>query len=224
MKKIAISLLLVLFASMSILWAEDESQTDTTSPSVLDSAQLDAIRQSVNHTVETIEVANDAQMYLSEDFKDEIVEEVRLSLANDPEFAEPFRQKGFFFDGMAHATLLRDTDFVPGGTLAVGYRNGVTLYSLYTRFDYFLSPLGSETGRFATLEFSWENGLSFEYVITSQDWQEVKLAVDFGYFLQYIERSGEASVFYLGHNGLMIRPTISIKANLFLFRIETTAS
>ena len=131
-----------------------------------------------------------------------------------------FRQRGIFFDGMAHVTLLRGTDFVPGGTLAFGYRNGVTLYSLYTRFDYFFSPLGSETGRFATLEFSWENGLSFEYVITSQDWQEVKLAVDFGYYLQYIERSDEPSVFYLSHNGLMIRPTISVKANLLLFRIE----
>ena len=159
-------------------------------------------------------------MYLSEDFKDEIVEEVRLSLIKDFELEEPFRQRGIFFDGMAHVTLLRGTDFVPGGTLAFGYRNGVTLYSLYTRFDYFLSPLGSETGRFATLEFSWENGLSFEYVITSQDWQEVKLAVDFGYYLQYIERSDEPSVFYLSHNGLMIRPTISVKANLLLFRIE----
>ena len=154
------------------------------------------------------------------EYKDEIVEEVRLSLIKDFELEEPFRQRGIFFDGMAHVTLLRGTDFVPGGTLAFGYRNGVTLYSLYTRFDYFLSPLGSETGRFATLEFSWENGLSFEYVITSQDWQEVKLAVDFGYYLQYIERSDEPSVFYLSHNGLMIRPTISVKANLLLFRIE----
>ena len=223
MKKSAIVLLLALVSSMSMLWAVDEptqSAVPSETSSTLNSERLDAIRRSVDQTVQTIEVSNDVEMYLSEDFKDEIVEEVRLSLIKDFELEEPFRQRGIFFDGMAHVTLLRGTDFVPGGTLAFGYRNGVTLYSLYTRFDYFLSPLGSETGRFATLEFSWENGLSFEYVITSQDWQEVKLAVDFGYYLQYIERSDEPSVFYLSHNGLMIRPTISVKANLLLFRIE----
>ena len=53
-----------------------------------------------------------------------------------------------------------------------------------------------------------------------QDWQEVRLAVDFGYYMQFIERYDEPTVFYLSYNGLMIRPTVSVRANLYLFRVE----
>ncbi len=128
--------------------------------------------------------------------------------------------RGFFFDGYAHATLLRERDIVPGGTLSFGYRNGMSLYSLYGRFDYFLNPLGTTTGRIATLEFNAEAGLSFRYVVASQDWQEIKLGVDIGYYSQWLERNGTSSVFFLSYNGLMLRPSISVKANLLLFRIE----
>lgn len=127
---------------------------------------------------------------------------------------------GFFFDGYAHATLLRERDIVPGGTLSFGYRNGMSLYGIYGRFDYFLNPLGTTTGRIATLEFNAEAGLSFRYVVASQDWQEIKLGVDIGYYSQWLERNGTSSVFFLSYNGLMLRPSISVKANLLLFRIE----
>ena len=53
-----------------------------------------------------------------------------------------------------------------------------------------------------------------------QDWQEVRLAVDFGYYMQFIERAGETSLFYLSNNGLMIRPTISVRVNLVLLKLE----
>lgn len=128
--------------------------------------------------------------------------------------------RGFFFDGYAHATLLRERDIVPGGTLSFGYRNGMSLYGIYGRFDYFLNPLGTTTGRIATLEFNAEAGLSFRYVVASQDWQEIKLGVDIGYYSQWLERNGTSSVFFLSYNGLMLRPSISVKANLLLFRIE----
>lgn len=128
--------------------------------------------------------------------------------------------RGFFFDGYAHATLLRERDIVPGGTMSFGYRNGMSLYGIYGRFDYFLNPLGTTTGRIATLEFNAEAGLSFRYVVASQDWQEIKLGVDIGYYSQWLERNGTSSVFFLSYNGLMLRPSISVKANLLLFRIE----
>ena len=96
MKKIAIVLLLALVSSMSMLWAVDEptqSAVPSETSSTLNSERLDAIRRSVDQTVQTIEVSNDVEMYLSEDFKDEIVEEVRLSLIKDFELEEPFSSK-----------------------------------------------------------------------------------------------------------------------------------
>lgn len=193
------------------------------------------LSQEFTVSVDTDEVATIAAQKVASSIpsSDAILEEVRASLDPDAIADEVYsrvmdelpqdssmRQHGFFVDGMIHATLLRGNDFVPGGTFAFGYRNGVSLYSLYTRFDYFLAPLGSTTGRLATLEFMVEPGLSFEYVVASQDWQEVRLAVDFGYYMQFIERYDEPTVFYLSYNGLMIRPTVSVRANLYLFRVE----
>lgn len=160
--------------------------------------------------------------------RDELVETVSAEVAAETEAkissavaaAHPFEQRGFFFDGYAHLTLVRGSDLVPGGTISFGWREGVSLYGLYTRFDYFLEPLGSSTGRLATIEFNLEPGISLRYVVTSQDWQEVKIGADLGWYMQWIERAGQATVFHLTCNGLMVRPTISVKANLMLFRIE----
>lgn len=187
------------------------------------------IRSTAEESISTIVLPSaDSEAYdptkLSEETKNEIiaevVEDVRLSLIDEFSLQTPFYQNGFFFDMFAHVTLLRDRDFVPGATLSFGYRNGMSLYSLYGRFDYFLKPLGSETGRLATMEFNAEVGASFRYVVASQDWQELKIGVDLGYYTQWLEWSGNSSVFFLNYNGLMIRPTISVKANLLLFRIE----
>ena len=187
------------------------------------------IRSTAEESISTIVLPSaDSEAYdptkLSEETKNEIiaevVEDVRLSLIDEFSLQTPFYQNGFFFDMFAHVTLLRDRDFVPGATLSFGYRNGMSLYSLYGRFDYFLKPLGSETGRLATMEFNAEAGASFRYVVASQDWQELKIGVDLGYYTQWLEWSGNSSVFFLNYNGLMIRPTISVKANLLLFRIE----
>lgn len=187
------------------------------------------IRNDVDAKIERVvlpsaDVAAYDPTVLTDEVKDEIVddvvEQVKLSLIEEYSLISPFEQKGFFFDMFAHVTLLRDRDFVPGATLSFGYRNGMSLYGLYGRFDYFLRPLGSETGRLATIEFNTEAGVSFRYAVASQGWQEVKIGVDFGYFMQWLEWSGKGMEFFLTYNGLMIRPTISIKANLFLFRIE----
>lgn len=219
---------------------ELEAQSEAVEPVEIDvEAIVDEVvarlSQELTVSVDTDEVATIAAQKVASSIPspDAILEEVRASLDPDAIADEVYsrvmdelpqdssmRQHGFFVDGMMHATLLRGNDFVPGGTFAFGYRNGVSLYSLYTRFDYFLAPLGSTTGRLATLEFMVEPGLSFEYVVASQDWQEVRLAVDFGYYMQFIERYDEPTVFYLSYNGLMIRPTVSVRANLYLFRVE----
>lgn len=207
-------IVLLLLASLFLL---PLSAREVEAPRTISQAEMAAIQQRVSDSMDALTL----QEFDKEAFKDEIVNEVLTTL--DITYLidkEPMMEKGFFFDAFAHATLLRGTDFVPGGTLAFGYRSGVSLYSLYGRFDYFLSPLGSDTGRMATLEVAVEPGLSFEYVVMSQDWQELKLSVDFGYYMQLIERPDAATVFFLSNNGLMIRPTISVKANLYLFRIE----
>lgn len=218
--------LLVLFLFLFPLIA-DQQDGESAAVSTADVSQLtDEEQAEIQRLVEeSMKARSYSELTDLEDvnvdsLKDEIVEEVRLSLIDEFMLQDPFAQKGFFFDMFAHVTLLRDRDFVPGGTLSFGYRNGMSLYGLYGRFDYFLRPLGSETGRVATIEFNSEAGVSFRYAVASQWWQEVKIGVDLGYYMQWIERSGTPAVFVLGYNGLMIRPTISIKANLFLFRIE----
>lgn len=205
MKKIAVFLLIVLSAVR--VFASDSN-----------ASQLETVQRQVSNGLNALSIAQNLDL-TNNSSGDDAYEQAVSSLESDLGISG-LQDKGFFVDGLAHVTLLRDIDFVPGMTLSFGYRNGVSLYSFYTRFDYFLSPLGSKTGRLATLEFNLEPGISFEYVVMMQDWQEVRLAVDFGYYMQFIERAGETSLFYLSNNGLMIRPTISVRVNLVLLKLE----
>lgn len=147
----------------------------------------------------------------------EMIEEEEAQLAVEE---EKELNNGFFFDGWAHATLLRKADIVPGGTIALGWKSGNFLTSAYARFDYFLKPLGSSTGRYATLELAFEPGISVESIISSQGTTDVKLSLDFGYYIQLLERSGQTSVFHISYNGLMLRPTLAASFDIGFINIE----
>ncbi len=153
-------------------------------------------------------------------FEDSMNENIDTKIDAIPEPVNPFLKKGIFFDMYANATLVRQKDPAFGISLNFGYRDRINLYSLYGRFDYFMVPLGSKTGRLGTIEFNAEAGVNFSFVISAQDWQETKLSIDIGYYSQWFERSGLSSVFFLGYNGLMLRPGISTKANLVIFKVE----
>ncbi len=150
------------------------------------------------------------------DFEDSVNDKIEAI----PDPVNPFLKNGIFFDMHANATLVRQKDPVFGVSFNFGYRDRINLYSIYGRFDYFMVPLGSKTGRLGTIEFNAEAGANFSFVISAQDWQETKLSIDIGYYSQWYERSGLSSVFFLGYNGLMLRPGISTKANLVLFKVE----
>lgn len=146
------------------------------------------------------------------------LENVAVTLSESDE--NPFTRKGFLFDLSLQTTLVRKMDLVYGGTIAMGYRDRTYLYSVYGRFDYFTAPLGSSTGRLATIEMNIEAGMNFAFVISAQDWQESKLSIDVGYYMQWYERSGLQNVFFLGYNGLMLRPKLSARVNLPLLKLE----
>lgn len=209
MKKIILVLVLLLVCVCSLFaYASDAA---------ISAVDQDMVSSQVYNSLQGLGFANQTD---SDEEKEMLVEEVKLSVMEELNLGDSFTNNGFFFDLSAQVTLLRNRDFVPGGTIAFGYRNGISLYSIYGRFDYFLRPFGSSTGRIATIEFASEAGVSFRYVLASQDWQEVKLGIDLGYYMQWYEYSGTSSVFYLHNNGLMIRPIISVNANLYLFKIE----
>ncbi len=153
-------------------------------------------------------------------FEDSMNENIDTKIDAIPEPVNPFLKKGIFFDMYANATLVRQKDPAFGISLNFGYRDRINLYSLYGRFDYFMVPLGSKTGRLGTIEFNAEAGVNFSFVISAQDWQETKLSIDIGNYSKWFERSGHSSVFFLGYNGLMLRPGISTKANLVIFKVE----
>ena len=131
-----------------------------------------------------------------------------------------FYKNGIFIDFFLHTSLIRGSDFMMGGSLAMGYRGGNTLGGLYARADYPLKPLGESSGSFVIRELKGEVGASFSFVVQASGKRETKIFLDLGYYVQYLEYARDFRKMYMINNGVILRPGLNTKIDLYLFRLE----
>lgn len=121
----------------------------------------------------------------------------------------------FFVDGY-FAPLMRiarKNTFAVGGRASVDF-HFVKEFSLgyYIHGEYYLSPLGSRTGRLVGLETELETGLNITFPIFERGNFKFKLGTDVGYYMQYLQYESMISTkTHLSYNGLMLRPTFTIQ-------------
>ncbi len=121
----------------------------------------------------------------------------------------------FFVDGYFAplARIARKNTFAVGGRASVDF-HFVKEFSLgyYIHGEYYLSPLGSRTGRLVGLETELETGLNITFPIFERGNFKFKLGTDVGYYMQYLQYESMISTkTHLSYNGLMLRPTFTIQ-------------
>ncbi|NLZ68696.1 MAG: hypothetical protein GX903_06800, partial [Spirochaetales bacterium] len=154
-------------------------------------------------------------------FKTETNEETgeqTYSLVTKPD--NVFYKNGLFLDFFLHTSLIRGNDFMVGGSLAFGYRGGNTLGSIYARADYPLKPLGETSGSYVIRELKGEAGVNFSFVVQAAGKRETKIFLDLGYYAQYLEYARDSRKMYMINNGIILRPGLNTKIDLYLFRLE----
>ena len=111
------------------------------------------------------------------------------------------------------ARIARKNTFAVGGRASVDF-HFVKEFSLgyYIHGEYYLSPLGSRTGRLVGLETELETGLNITFPIFERGNFKFKLGTDVGYYMQYLQYESMISTkTHLSYNGLMLRPTFTIQ-------------
>lgn len=124
------------------------------------------------------------------------------------------KQNGLFVDGSFGPTarLLRELNLALGGHVNVNFFV-VPEFSFgpYIHGEYFMSPLGSKSGRLAGLEMELETGINLTFPIYRSTYFTMKIGSDIGYYMQWLQYNSDISTdAHLSYNGLMIRPTFTI--------------
>lgn len=117
----------------------------------------------------------------------------------------------FTYDLFARGLYVRKS-IAAGGGLSLGVQDGFFRFEAYALADYYLSPLGGSGGA-ASLEFSAEAGGTFSWKLLSAGFTDTFIGLDVGYFAQFAKVPLQPERFFMGHNGIMIRPSLKTYLN-----------
>lgn len=141
-------------------------------------------------------------------------EEEKTEAASVPSIDKSMPKVGMEVDGY-FAPLIR---FTRNGTVAIGGHVAVNLFIVpkfsiapYIHGEYFLYPLGSNTGLLGGLEMELEAGINITFPVYENGDFKLKFGFDLGYYMQWLTYNSSISTkAHLTYNGLMIRPTFTI--------------
>ena len=167
----------------------------------------------------------DAQAFddLLKDFKsvDEIEEEGSASDFGAVGAPKKKSVRKPFFRISLHTRISRKFSFPIGASFDfVFVKNKFFHTYAYLRGEYFLEPLGSGTGRLATMEIEGEPGIGLAFTPLRETTFRLLFSLEFGYYFQFMMFNGNNGTLAIIYNGIMARPMLSVET-FRLFRRYT---